>query len=47
MFKVEYNPGYYDKQGNYIKYDISYYCNKNKIIHGSKNEFLNCKNCNK
>ena len=40
-------PGYYNKNGVFISYDITYYCNINKLIHGSEKEFKNCKYCNK
>lgn len=42
----EWNPGYYDLKGNFIIYEKKYYCNENKIIHGSEKEFQNCLKCN-
>lgn len=41
----EWNPGFYDRKGNFIQYDKSWYCDYNKMIHGSKGEYLNCKHC--
>lgn len=40
------NPGYYDKYGEYITYEKRWFCNHTKTIHGSEKEYLNCKNCN-
>ena len=45
-FNDEWNPGYYDENNTFIKYEKSWYCNNNKIIHNSEKEYLNCKSCN-
>lgn len=41
---------YFKLLANYVpeipKYEESYYCNENKIIHHNEKEYLNCKHCN-
>ena len=44
--KQEWNPGYTDEHGKFIEYEKRWYCNHNKVIHGSGKEFNNCKYCN-
>ena len=38
-------PGFYNLKGQFIRYEIGYYCNHNKIIHTSRKDYLNCKQC--
>ncbi len=38
-------PGIVNNKGIFIKYDMSYYCNINKVIHNSRKEYLTCKHC--
>lgn len=38
-------PGFYNLKGQFIKYEIGYYCNYNKIIHTSRKAYLNCNHC--
>jgi hypothetical protein len=42
----DWNPGFTDKDGNFHPYEKRWYCNHNKIIHGSEKEYKNCKYCN-
>lgn len=43
------NPGYWkpDKELGevFVPYEKKWYCNENKLIHGSKKEVENCKYC--
>lgn len=51
MNSKEWNPGFIKYNGDgtesFILYEKRWYCNKNKIIHGNENEYLNCKFCSK
>lgn len=38
-------PGFYNLKGQFIRYERSYYCNYNKIIHPSRKAYTNCKHC--
>jgi len=38
-------PGFYNLKGQFIRYEIGYYCNYNKTIHKSRKDYLNCKHC--
>lgn len=42
---TEWNPGFYDKWGNFYPYEKKWYCNKNKVIHQSEKEKNNCQHC--
>lgn len=43
---TEYKPYYIlGKTGETVYYERSWYCNENKIIHGSEREVINCRHC--
>lgn len=44
-YNDEWNPGFYNKDNDFIPYEKRWYCNENKIIHGSLKEKENCKYC--
>lgn len=37
--------GKFDKQGNPLYYDVSFFCNENKTIHSNVKSTLNCRHC--
>lgn len=43
---TNWNPGFYDKNNNFIPFVKAWFCNFNKIIHTNEKEVLNCPHCN-
>jgi hypothetical protein len=42
----DWNPGFYDyKKECFVPYEKKWYCEENKIIHGSIREFTSCNSC--
>ena len=42
-----YNPIYFDSNCKKQHYEISWFCNSNKIMHSTPNQRMECKQCQK